>query len=97
VFNIILADQNLDGDINGHQVISLIRNHKECSKTVMIGCTRDIGKHAASFYNAGADSVWMKPIPPMEMLGDQLRLASIFALYSYYSILISIDTQTTPD
>lgn len=65
-FDIVVVDENLEGSggkLMGHEVVKIMRESYNMSNTVIIGCTSNTQRNTTKLLEAGADSVWPKPMP----------------------------------
>lgn len=65
-FDIVIVDENLGGSggkLMGHEVVKIMRESYNMTNTVIIGCTSNTQRNTTKLLEAGADSVWPKPMP----------------------------------
>lgn len=72
-YDVIIVDENLLGDMKGHEIVKKLKSRKYYDTTLVVGCTMNLSKNAPIMYSAGADTVWGKPIPESSVLMGQLE------------------------
>lgn len=72
-YDVIIVDENLLGEMKGHEVVQNLKSRGQYNSSVIVGCTMNLKKNASLMYGAGADTVWGKPIPDPSALISQLE------------------------